>query len=512
MSNQLASSGKDVIHVLTTSEQIDQVPITSGALLLCTDNGEVYYDYDDTRKRIVAKATEDSLGGFLTTAVTNVSCSNNTITITKSDGTANTFTLADTIYGDMKGASSSAAGASGLVPTPAAGDNAKFLRGDGIWTDPTNTIYSNMTGATATIAGKSGLVPAPAAGKQMSFLRGDGTWQTVATSDTTYSDMEGATETTAGTNGLVPAPEAGDNVKFLRGDGTWQTVSITDYSIMTGATTTTAGKIGLVPAPSAGANVKFLRGDGTWQTPTNTTYSVFTGATSNVTGTSGLVPAPAAGTQFKFLRGDGTWAIPTDTAYNVFTGATASSTGSSGLVPAPAAGYTNRFLCSNGTWSKPTGIYMPGDTIEGYICSCGVIASDRKQIAFEIPGVHIVGDYSYDSIDSDETPADNAYLTLDYLSVIVRSSLGGYAYMNYGIEDQAEYIQLGDTQVCIWDLNGNASADVDGGIDKISLSLNPSGIYVVITFKNELCLDNTGTLIVNNSLVSINSKYQISVS
>ncbi len=36
--------------------------------------------------------------------------------------------------------------------------------------------YSAMTGATADTAGKAGLVPAPAKGKQATFLRGDGTW------------------------------------------------------------------------------------------------------------------------------------------------------------------------------------------------------------------------------------------------------------------------------------------------------------------------------------------------
>lgn len=44
------------------------------------------------------------------------------------------------------------------------------------YTPPTtNTTYSNMTAATSSAAGKAGLVPAPAAGKQASFLRGDGT-------------------------------------------------------------------------------------------------------------------------------------------------------------------------------------------------------------------------------------------------------------------------------------------------------------------------------------------------
>ena len=40
-----------------------------------------------------------------------------------------------------------------------------------------NTTYSTMTGATADAAGKAGLVPAPAAGAQAKYLRGDGTWQ-----------------------------------------------------------------------------------------------------------------------------------------------------------------------------------------------------------------------------------------------------------------------------------------------------------------------------------------------
>lgn len=39
------------------------------------------------------------------------------------------------VYPDMTGATSSAAGAKGLVPAPAAGDNDKFLKGDGTWSD-----------------------------------------------------------------------------------------------------------------------------------------------------------------------------------------------------------------------------------------------------------------------------------------------------------------------------------------------------------------------------------------
>ena len=56
------------------------------------------------------------------------------VTITP-DATNDKVTIAatDTKYNDMTGATSSAAGSHGLVPAPAAGDNTKFLSGDGTW-------------------------------------------------------------------------------------------------------------------------------------------------------------------------------------------------------------------------------------------------------------------------------------------------------------------------------------------------------------------------------------------
>lgn len=96
------------------------------------------------------------------------------------------------------------------------------------WTD-TNTTYTNMGAASASAAGKAGLVPAPAAGAQAKYLRGDGTWQTPP--NTTYSNMRGATSSAAGSAGLVPAPAAGKQASFLRGDGTWATPPNTTYAV-----------------------------------------------------------------------------------------------------------------------------------------------------------------------------------------------------------------------------------------------------------------------------------------
>lgn len=105
--------------------------------------------------------------------------------VAKADITKLGIPAQDTTYTAMTAATASEAGASGLVPAPAAGNQTKYLRGDGTWQTPTNTTYSAMTAATASAAGKTGLVPAPAAGTQNKYLRGDGTW--AVPTNTTYS-------------------------------------------------------------------------------------------------------------------------------------------------------------------------------------------------------------------------------------------------------------------------------------------------------------------------------------
>lgn len=140
------------------------------------------------------------------------------------------------------------------------------------WTD-TNTTYTNMGAASASAAGKAGLVPAPAAGAQAKYLRGDGTWQTPP--NTTYSNMGGATSSAAGSAGLVPAPAAGKQASFLRGDGTWVVPTNTTYGL---ASTTANGLLRQLD----GSTSSFMRGDGTWATPPNTTYAVANESTNGL--------------------------------------------------------------------------------------------------------------------------------------------------------------------------------------------------------------------------------------
>lgn len=93
-------------------------------------------------------ATNDSVGqNIASTYVKSVTASGRTVTVTKGNGTATTFTTQDTTYGNMSGATTSAAGKAGLVPAPATGANNRYLRSDGTWAVPpdNNTTYSVAT-------------------------------------------------------------------------------------------------------------------------------------------------------------------------------------------------------------------------------------------------------------------------------------------------------------------------------------------------------------------------------
>lgn len=54
-----------------------------------------------------------------------------------------------------------------------------YLRNDGTWQTPTGTTYNDFTGATSSVAGAHGLVPAPATADEYYVLSGDGHWVNV---------------------------------------------------------------------------------------------------------------------------------------------------------------------------------------------------------------------------------------------------------------------------------------------------------------------------------------------
>lgn len=256
------------------------------------------------------------------------------------------WTDTNTTYTNMGAASASAAGKAGLVPAPAAGAQAKYLRGDGTWQTPPNTTYSNMGGATSSAAGSAGLVPAPAAGKQTSFLRGDGTW--VVPTNTTYAK---ANTTTLGLV-MIGYSENGKNypVELDSSGKMYVNVPWTDtnttYGVVGADGSTGLVKNGSTVTSASGYTACPIVGGIPYYKDTNTTYANMKAATASAAGAAGLVPAPAAGKQASFLRGDGTWVVPTNTTYGL------ASTTANGLLR-QLNGSTSSFMRGDGTWATP---------------------------------------------------------------------------------------------------------------------------------------------------------------
>lgn len=256
------------------------------------------------------------------------------------------WTDTNTTYTNMGAASASAAGKAGLVPAPAAGAQAKYLRGDGTWQTPPNTTYSNMGGATSSAAGSAGLVPAPAAGKQASFLRGDGTW--VIPTNTTYAK---ANTTTLGLV-MIGYAENGKNypVELDSSGKMYVNVPWTDtnttYGVVGANGSTGLVKNGSTVTSASGYTACPIVSGVPYYKDTNTTYANMKAATASAAGAAGLVPAPAAGKQTSFLRGDGTWVVPTNTTYGL------ASTTANGLLR-QLNGSTANFMRGDGTWATP---------------------------------------------------------------------------------------------------------------------------------------------------------------
>lgn len=237
------------------------------------------------------------------------------------------------------------------------------------WTD-TNTTYSNMGAATSSAAGKAGLVPAPAAGKQASFLRGDGTW--VVPTNTTYAKANTSTlglvmigYAENGKNYPVELDSSGKmyvNVPWTDTNTTYGVVGADGSTglVKNGSTVTSASGYTACPIVSG---VPYYK-------DTNTTYANMKAATASAAGAAGLVPAPAAGKQTSFLRGDGTWVVPTNTTYGL------ASTSANGLLR-QLNGSTSNFMRGDGTWATPpnTTYAVANESTNGLMA-----AADKKTV------------------------------------------------------------------------------------------------------------------------------------
>ena len=197
-----------------------------------------------------------------------------------------------------------------MVPAPAAGKQASFLRGDGTWVVPTNTTYAKANTTTLGLVmigyaenGKNYPVELDGSGKMfvnVPWTDTNTTYGVVGANGSTGLVKNGSTVTSA--SDYIACPIVG-GIPYYKDTNT-------TYANMKAATASAAGAAGLVPAPAAGKQASFLRGDGTWVVPTNTTYGLAS------TTANGLL-RQLNGSTSSFMRGDGTWATPPNTTYAV---------------------------------------------------------------------------------------------------------------------------------------------------------------------------------------------------
>ena len=209
---------------------------------------------------------------------------------------------------NMTGATASAAGAAGLAPAPSAGDQGKFLQGNGTWGTPANTTYGEASSSAYGLV-KIGYTTS---GKNYAVQLSSGKmYVNVPWTDnnTTYSQATSSAlglvkigYTASGKNYPVQLDGSGKmyvNVPWTDNNTTYGEASSSNYGLI---------KIGYT---ASGKNypVQLSSGKAYVNVPwTDTTYSNFGGARPSSNGSAGLVPAPSAGSQYKVLYGEGGWA------------------------------------------------------------------------------------------------------------------------------------------------------------------------------------------------------------
>jgi hypothetical protein len=262
-------------------------------------------------------------------------------TYLKYDGTNYAWASAGSALTAFTGATSGANGTLGGVPAPQAGDQTKYLQGNGTWSavsgsgsvathyyivsgaDQTTTVYPYAIQYTATnipVIASGGIShPTPTT----FVLPAGATYKCTASIAEIYTEYDfsarylrfynNTTATSVGHSGMFMAPTQPGNFSSTGVAVAYITATIaTTISVLfytTGDTTNSTLILGSVTGGfSAGAWVTIET------VSNNNAITAFTGATSVANGAIGYIPAPQAGDQTKYLCGNGTWSNATDAA------------------------------------------------------------------------------------------------------------------------------------------------------------------------------------------------------
>lgn len=153
-------SGKEDIEV-DLSDLVDTY--TAGTGITITGNSIAV-----NTNTIATVASVNEVKATANAAVQTVSASGTAPLTLSASRTEAAVTVSGSVA-EMKAATASAAGSAGIVPTPAAGKQASFLRGDGTWAVPTNTnttyTFANGTTGNFTVTPSGGTAQTVSVGK-----------------------------------------------------------------------------------------------------------------------------------------------------------------------------------------------------------------------------------------------------------------------------------------------------------------------------------------------------------
>ncbi len=146
-----------------------------------------------------------------------------------------------------------------IVGADADGDLGEIIISTGLSLSGSNLTVPTMTGATVSVNGTSGLVPTPLAGQNVLFLRGDGTWANPTTGGDNWGSQVVATNATLSGNGLSATP-----LSLASGvvtTGTYKSVTVDTYGRVTAGTNpTTLSGYGITDAQPLDSDLTAIAG------------------------------------------------------------------------------------------------------------------------------------------------------------------------------------------------------------------------------------------------------------
>ena len=294
---ELDADDKMFVNVPWTDTNTTYSQATSGTLGLIkigyAESGKNYpVELNSSGQAFVNVPWTDSVANNPAITITQNGASKGSFTLNQTS--AKTIALTDTTYSTF--VKSGTGAKAGLVPAPSTtAGTTKYLREDGTWTAPPNTTYANFKAATASAAGGSGLVPAPAAGQSTRYLCSNGEWSVPQGSIYNGSTAISVKPSTVdgeyniylvalfpGTTSQSVGPSASGtinfgsafNVPYITIDQYGRITALANRSMILSGALASSSAPGLCPKLDSGHPSYYLNANGTWSAPRGRVYGV----------------------------------------------------------------------------------------------------------------------------------------------------------------------------------------------------------------------------------------------